>query len=87
MWCELILKGHQNEEVIWMENFLSAETTAKHAWSLYHAGKKCVPTPTSSNSSIFPLLKDLLNMHGARIIPEKNMCQPLQPRIVPFFHY
>ena len=31
MWCELILKDHQNEEVIWMENFLSAETTAKHA--------------------------------------------------------
>ena len=29
IWCELILK-YQNEEVIWIENFLSAETTAKH---------------------------------------------------------
>ena len=33
MWCELILKvrksNHQNEEVTWMENFLSSETAAK----------------------------------------------------------
>ena len=28
--CELILKDHQNEEVIWMKHFLSSETTAKH---------------------------------------------------------
>ena len=46
-----------------MENFLSAETTAKHAWSSYHAGKKRVPTPTPSNSSIFPLLKDVVHTH------------------------
>ena len=44
IWCELILK-YQNEEVIWMENFPSAETTAKHAWSLYHAGKKTLAKP------------------------------------------
>ena len=31
IWCELILKDHQNEEVIWMESFLSAKTTAKYA--------------------------------------------------------
>ena len=61
IWCGLILKDHQNEEVIWMENFLSAETTAKHAWSSYHAGKKRVPTPTPSNSSIFSLLKDVVH--------------------------
>ena len=36
IWCKLILKVHQNKEIIWMENLLSAETTAKHAWSLYH---------------------------------------------------
>ena len=42
-----------------MENFLSAETTAKHAWSSYHAGKKCVPTPKPLNSPIFSLLKDV----------------------------
>ena len=42
-----------------MENFLSAETTAKHARSLYHARKKRVPTPTPSTSFIFPLLKDV----------------------------
>ena len=53
IWCELILKDHQNEEVIWMKNFLSAETTAKHPWISYHAGKKRGPTPTPSNSSIF----------------------------------
>ena len=45
IWCELILKNHQNEKVIWMENFLSAETTAKHAWSLYHARKKTLAKP------------------------------------------
>ena len=28
IWCELILKDHQNEEVIWMESFLSPENTA-----------------------------------------------------------
>ena len=28
IWCELILKDQQIEEVIWVENFLSAETTA-----------------------------------------------------------
>ena len=61
IWCELILKDHQNEENIWTENFLSAETTAKHVWSLYHAGNKRVPTPTPSNSSIFPLLKDVVH--------------------------
>ena len=61
IWCKLILKDHQNEEVIWMENFLSAETTAKHAWSSYHVGKKRVPTPTPSNSSSFPLLKDVVH--------------------------
>ena len=53
IWCELILKNHQNEELIWIENFLSAETTAKHAWSSCHAGIKCVPIPTPSNSSVF----------------------------------
>ena len=37
--CKLILKVHQNKEIIWMENLLSAETTAKHAWSLYHTEK------------------------------------------------
>ena len=31
IWCELILKDHQNEQIIPMENFISAETTAKHA--------------------------------------------------------
>ena len=41
-----------------MENFLSVETTAKHASSWYHGGKKLVPTHTPSNSSIFPWLKD-----------------------------
>ena len=61
IWCELILKDHQNEEVIWMEKFLSAETTAKHAWSSYHAGKKRVPTSAPSYSSIFPLLKDVVH--------------------------
>ena len=40
IWCKLILKDHQNEEVIWMENFLSSETTAKRAWSSCHAGTK-----------------------------------------------
>ena len=55
IWCELILKDQQTEEVTWMENFLSAETTSKHAWRLCYA--------------------------------EKNVCQPLHPRIVPFFHY
>ena len=39
IWCELILKDHQNEEVIWIENFLSAETTAKHARSSNFVGK------------------------------------------------
>ena len=29
IWCELILKDHQNKEVIWMENILPDETTAK----------------------------------------------------------
>ena len=43
-----------------MEIFLSAETTAKHAWSSYHAGKKRVLTPTPLNSSICPLLKDVV---------------------------
>ena len=43
-----------------MENFLSAETTTKHAWS-YHAEKKRVPTPTPSNGSTFPLLKDAVH--------------------------
>ena len=61
IWCELILKAHQNEEVIWMENFLSTETTAKRAWSSNHAVKKRVPTPTPLNSSIFPLLKDVVH--------------------------
>ena len=61
IWCELILKDHQNEEVIWMKIFLSAETTAKDAWRSYHGGKKRVPTPTPSNSSIFPLLKDVVH--------------------------
>ena len=28
IWCKLILNDHQNEEVIWMESFLSAKTTA-----------------------------------------------------------
>ena len=28
IWCKLILNDHQNEEFIWMENFLSAKTTA-----------------------------------------------------------
>ena len=55
------MKDHQNEEVIWMEKFLPAETTTKHAWSSYHAGKKCVPTPTLSNSSIFPLLNNVVH--------------------------
>ena len=31
IWCELILKDHQNEEILRMKNFLSAKTTAKHA--------------------------------------------------------
>ena len=61
IWCELILKDHQNEEVIWMEIFLSAETTAKNAWISYHGGKKRVSTPTPLNSSIFPLLKDVVH--------------------------
>ena len=30
LWNQLILKDQQIEEVIWVENFLSAETTAKH---------------------------------------------------------
>ena len=60
IWCELILKDYQNEEVIWMENFLSAKTTAKHAQSSYHALKR-VPTPTLSNSSIFTLLNDVVH--------------------------
>ena len=44
-----------------MENFLSPEAAAKHAWSLYHAGKKRVPNPTPSNSSIFSVLKDVVH--------------------------
>ena len=40
IWCEPIWKDHENEEVIWMENFLSAETTAKHEWSSYYAEKE-----------------------------------------------
>ena len=40
IWCELIWKDHPNEEVIWMEKFLSAETTAKHGWSLHYAEKE-----------------------------------------------
>ena len=45
-----------------MKNFLSDETTAaKNAWSSYHAGKKSVPTPTSLNSSILLLLKDVVH--------------------------
>ena len=44
-----------------MENFLSAESTAKHAWSSCHTGKKRMPTPTASNSSIFSLLKDVVH--------------------------
>ena len=54
IWCELILKDHQNEEVIWLENFLSDEATVKRAWSSYHAGKKREPAPTPSDSPIFP---------------------------------
>ena len=47
IWCELILKDHQNEEVIWMEIFLSAETTVKYPWSSHHARKKtCANTDT-----------------------------------------
>ena len=61
IWCELILKDHQNEEAIWMENFLWTETTDKHAWSSCHARKKRMPTPTPSNSSIFPFLKDVVH--------------------------
>ena len=41
MWCELILKDQQIEEIIWMENFLSDETTAKHVWSSFYAEKTC----------------------------------------------
>ena len=55
------MKDQQNEEIVWMKIFLSAETTAKHAWCSYHAGKKRVPTPTPLNSSIFPLLKDVVH--------------------------
>ena len=54
IWCELILKDHQNEEVIWLENFLSDETTVQRAWSSYHAGKKRVPARTPSDSPISP---------------------------------
>ena len=63
MWCELIMKNHQNEETIWMKTFLSDETNAaKNAWSSYHAGKKSVPTPTLLNSSILLLLlKDVVH--------------------------
>ena len=61
MWCELILKDHHNDEVFLMEKLLSAETTAKHAWSLYHAGKKRVTAPPPSNSSFFPLVKDFVH--------------------------
>ena len=57
--CELILKDHQNEEVIWMKHFLSSETTAKHGWSSYYVEKEYVPTPINSNSSIFTLSKDV----------------------------
>ena len=55
------MKDHQNEEFIWMKKFLSPETTAKNSWILYYAGKKRVPIPTPSNSSIYPLLKDVLH--------------------------
>ena len=44
-----------------MKNFLSAETTAKHAWSSYYAEKNLVLIPAPSNSSIFPLLKDVVH--------------------------
>ena len=44
-----------------IENFLSAESTAKHMCNSYHTGKKRVSTPTPSNSSIFSLLKDVVH--------------------------
>ena len=46
IWCELILKDQQIEEVIWVEHFLSAETTTKHVWSSYYAEKLVlIPKP------------------------------------------
>ena len=45
----MIWKDHQNEEVIWMETFLSAETTAKHGWSLYYSEKEL----TSKSSILY----------------------------------
>ena len=40
---------------------MSVDITAKQAWSLYHAGRKHVSTPTPSDSAIFPLLKDVVH--------------------------
>ena len=40
--------------------FLSAETFAKNAWSLYHAGKLC-HKPCTLESFHFALLKDVAN--------------------------
>ena len=83
----MILKDHQNEEVIWMETFLSAETTTKHAWS-YHAEKKRVPTPTPSNGSTFPLLKDAVHTSDMQhhliklCIAYTNTLNPQQVRVV-----
>ena len=48
-----------------MDKFLSVETTARKAWSWYHAvKKKRAPTPTPSNSSVFQLLKDAAYTSG-----------------------
>ena len=52
IWCERILKYHQNEEVIWIGNFLSAEILLKTHGTLIMLAKT-LPTLTPSNSSIF----------------------------------
>ena len=62
----MILKVQQTEEFTWVENFLSAGTTSKHAWRSCYAEKKLVPSPTPSNSSIFPLLKDAIRTSGIK---------------------
>ena len=54
-----------------IENFLSAESTAKHMCNSYHTGKKRVSTLTTSNSSIFSLVKDVVHTPDMQHYPIK----------------
>ena len=61
---DAILNINRIEEINWMNALLSADNTAHKSWSSYHSRKdsvsiKSIPTPC--NSSILPLLKDVMH--------------------------